>query len=102
MNQPVVLTTRTLLAFLLAVAMLSGGVAVAAAQLSQPTSAGAQARAASEVSELKQVNHTLRDIYRSIGSQYDFSGSGLRHNTHEIAEKVEDMCRAIAESPSLC
>jgi len=109
MSQPVVLTTKTLLAFLIAAAVLSAGVAVAAAQLSQPGSAGAKPRANATTRELKKLNRrvgytnrTLTDIRTAIGDQLDSSGSGLRRNTKDTADNVRKLCLAITELPSAC
>lgn len=109
MDQPVVLTTKTLLVFLLAVAVLSGGVAVAASQLSQPSSAGAQGRAAGETRELKKLNRsmtktnrTLTNIQGAISSDSDVAGPSLRRNTRDTADNVQKLCRVIAEFASEC
>jgi hypothetical protein len=109
MNQPVVLTTKTLLVFLLAAAILSAGVAVAVARLSDPGSAAAKPRANAATRELKklnrrvgQTNRTLTGIQTAIGGQLDSSGSGLRRNTKETADNVRKLCLAITELPSAC
>jgi hypothetical protein len=109
MNQPVVLTTKTLLVFLVAAAVLSAGVAVAAAQLSQPASAGAKPRANATTRELKKLNHkvsqanrTLTEIEAAVGDPSDSSGSGLRRNTRDTADNVRKLCVAITELPSAC
>jgi hypothetical protein len=109
MNQPVVLTTKTLLVFLVAAAVLSAGVAVAAAQLSQPASAGAKPRANATTRELKmlnrkvsQANRTLTGIEAAVGDPSDSSGSGLRRNTRDTADNVRKLCVAITELPSAC
>jgi hypothetical protein len=109
MDQPVVLTTKTLLALLLAVVILSGGVAVAAAQLSQPGSAGAQGRAAGETRELKKLNRglakanrTLGKIQGAISSESDVAAPSLRRNTRDTADNVQKLCVFIAESASEC
>ena len=109
MDQPLVLTTKTLVALLLAVVILSGGVAVAAAQFSQPGSAGAQGRVKGETRELKKLNRglikanrTLTGIRGVLGSELDVGGSGVRRNTKETAENVQKLCRVIAEFASEC
>ena len=109
MNQPVVLTTKTLLVFLIAAAVLSAGVAVAAAQLSQPASAGAKPRANATTRELKklnrrvtQTNRTLTGIQAAVGDPSDSAASGLRRNTKDTADNVRKLCLAITELPSAC
>lgn len=110
MEQPLVLTTKTLLALLLAVVILSAGVAVAAARLSQPSGAQAQARATDETRELKRlnrgmikVNRALSGIQTTLGSEADTAGSsGLRRNTKETADNVRKLCVVFAESASEC
>ena len=109
MDQPVVLTTKTLLVFLLAVAILSGGVALAAAQLTQPSSAAAQGRATGETRELKKLNksltktnRTLTDIEGAISSDSDVAGPSLRSNTRDTADNVQKLRRVIAEFASEC
>jgi hypothetical protein len=109
MNQPVVLTTKTLLVFLIAAAVLSAGVAVAAAQLSQPGSAGAKPRANATTRELKklnrrvtQTNRTLTGIQAAVGDPSDSAASGLRRNTKDTADNVRKLCLAITELPSAC
>ena len=109
MDQPVVVTTKTLLALLLAVAILSGGVAVAAAQLSQPGSAEAQGRVKGETRELKElnrrlgkVNRTLTSIQGAIGSEADPAAPSLRRNTRDTANNVQKLCVAVAEFATDC
>jgi hypothetical protein len=109
MNQPVVLTTKTLLVFLVAAAVLSAGVAVAAAQLSQPGSAGAKPPTNATTRELKklnrkvsQANRTLTGIEAAVGDPSDSSGPGLRRNTRDTADNVRKLCVAITELPSAC
>ena len=109
MNQPVVLTTRTLLVFLVAVVILCGGVAVAVAQLGQPGSAGAQGYASGETRALKKLNRaltkanrTLTGIQNAIGSDLDSPGTSLRRNTKDTADNVQKLCRAVAEFQSSC
>jgi TolA-binding protein len=109
MDQPVALTTKTLLVLLLAVVLLSGGVAVVAAQLSLPASAGAQGRAKGETRELKKLNRsltktnrTLTEIQGAISSPQDAAAQSLRQNTRETADRVQKLCRVIAEFASEC
>jgi hypothetical protein len=108
MDQPIVLSAKALLAFLLATMILAAGVAVAAAQFSDTPSADAAAGNAAVVKQLKAANSTLKaanstlsQINASIGS-YDYSGSSLRRNTKETANAVVTMCIAVAASPSSC
>ena len=109
MDQPVVLTTKRLLVLLLAVAVLSGGVAATAAQLSQPSSAGAQGRATGDKRELKKLdrsmtraNRTLQEIQAAISSESDAAGPSVRRNTRDTADSVQKLCRALAEFASDC
>lgn len=109
MDQPVVLTTKTLLAVLLAVAVLSGGLAMAAAQLSQPASAGAQGPATDQTRELKKLNRgvskanrTLTEIKGAVTGPLDIAAPGLAQNTRDTADNVQKLCRAVAEFASDC
>jgi hypothetical protein len=109
MDQPVVLTTKTLLVFLLATAIISGGVAVAAAQLSQPDSAGAQARATGETRELSKLNRgvtkanrTLTDIKKALSGPLNIAAPSLTQNTRDTADNLQKLCQAVAEFPSDC
>lgn len=89
MNQPVVLTTRTLLVFLLAVSILSAGVAIAAARLSEPAEATAAASNADVVRELKKITKT-------IGTS-PFSSNSLRQQIHELEDTLSHSCLQLVE-----
>ena len=110
MHQPLLLSTRTLIALVVSTALLSAAIAVAANTLAQPQDAEAQSAqlssAASQLrktnSQLRKVNRTLEAIMKSVGSDADYTGPGLRKNTKDIARAIEALCREQASSPSSC
>ena len=108
MTQPIVISTRVLVAFLVAVAMLSAGVAIAASRLASPGDASAQsAQLSSAASELRTTNAQMRKasgslskIQSAVGNNFDYTGPGLRKNTKDIARSVEALCRASGSGSS--
>jgi len=110
MNQHLVVSTRILIALVVSIALLSAVIAFAANTLAQPPEAEAQAArlssAASELrktnSQLRKVNRTLEGILRSVGSEGDATGPGLRKNTKDAARSIQALCREQASSPSAC
>lgn len=110
MDQPLVISTRALIALVLSVALLSAAIASAANTLAQPPHAEAQAArlssAASELRktnrQLRKANRTLEGIMKSVGSEGDSTGPGLRKNTKDTARSIQALCREQASSPSSC
>ena len=109
MDQPLLISTRTLFGLVLSVALLSAAMAFAANTLTQPDDAEAQAArlssAASQLrktnSQLRKANRTLEGIRTSIGSEGEVA-PGLRKNTRDTARAIEALCREQASEPSSC
>ncbi len=84
MSQPVVVSARTLVALVLAVALLSTGIAIAVTSLTQPESTDAARAQAARVNatarqlrttnrQLRSANSTLRRVHRTLGPSSDAS-----------------------------
>jgi type II secretory pathway pseudopilin PulG len=84
MSQPVVVSARTLVALVLAVALLSTGIAIAVTSLTQPERSDAAKAQAARVSgavrqlrttnrQLRKANSTLRKIHRTLGPSSEAS-----------------------------
>ena len=110
MDQPLFISAHTLIALVISTALLSAAIAFAAGTLSQPQDAEAQAARASSAasqlrktnSQLRKANRTLEAMMKSIGTEGDATGPGLRKNTRDIARSIEALCREQASNPASC